>query len=84
MSNSDVVEACSGLRMMMTFAAFCVGAVMLMERHWLVKALVLASAMPIALVTNILRITITGLFRIWLRDSPMKESVFDFIHDFNG
>jgi len=80
----NVVEACSGLRMMMTFAAFCVAAVMLMERHWLVKALVLASAIPIALATNILRITLTGLFRIWLKDSPAKESVFEFIHDFYG
>jgi exosortase len=79
-----VVEACSGLRMLMTFAAFCVGAVFLMERHWLVKALVLASAVPIALVTNILRITATGLAHVWLKDSGSKAGVLNFIHDFNG
>jgi exosortase len=78
-----VVEACSGLRMLMTFAAFAVGAVFLMERHWLVKALVLASAVPIALVTNILRITATGLAYVWLSGSA-KTRVVDFIHDFNG
>jgi exosortase len=79
-----VVEACSGLRMLMTFAAFCVGAVMLMERHWLVKALVLASAIPIALLTNVLRITATGLAHVWLKESSAKGSVLNFIHDFNG
>lgn len=79
-----VVEACSGLRMLMTFAAFAVGAVFLMERHWLVKALVLTSAVPIALVTNILRITGTGLAHVWLSNSLAKTGVLDFIHDFSG
>jgi exosortase len=79
-----VVEACSGLRMLMTFAAFAVGAVFLMERHWLVKSLVLASAVPIALLTNILRITATGLAYVWLSDDAAKSRVLEFIHDFNG
>ena len=79
-----VVEACSGLRMLVTFAAFAVGAVMLLDRSWVVKVLVLASAVPIALVTNILRITATGLAHIALHDSPQRGSVLEFIHDFNG
>lgn len=79
-----VVEACSGLKMLITFAALCVGAVMLMERHWVVKILVLASSVPIALVTNILRITATGLAHVWLKESQSKESVLTFIHDFYG
>lgn len=79
-----VVEACSGLRMLMTFAAFCVGAVLLLDRHWIVKAIVLASAVPIALVTNVLRITATGLAHVWLKNSSMKTPVTQFIHDFNG
>jgi exosortase len=79
-----VVEACSGLRMLMTFLAFCVGAVMLLDRHWLVKLLVLGSAVPIALATNVLRITATGLANVWLKDSPSKVDVLGFIHDFNG
>jgi exosortase len=79
-----VVEACSGLRMLVTFAAFAVGAVMLLDRSWVVKLLVLASVVPIALVTNILRITATGLAHIALHDSPQRGSVLEFIHDFNG
>jgi exosortase len=79
-----VVEACSGLVMLMTFGALCVGAVMLMERHWLIKVLVLASAVPIALITNIIRISATGLALVWLKDSSSKDSVGKFIHEFYG
>jgi exosortase len=80
----NVVEACSGLRMLVTFAAFSVAAVFLMDRHWLVKALVLGSTVPIALLTNVLRITATGLAHVWLADSPSKDKVLEVIHDFNG
>ncbi len=79
-----VVEACSGLRMLVTFAAFCFGAAFLMERHWVYKLIVILSIVPIALVTNILRITATGLAHVYLKDSPMREKVTDFLHDFNG
>jgi exosortase len=80
----NVVEACSGLRMLVTFFAFSTAAVFLMDRHWLVKGLVLASAVPIALLTNILRITATGLAHVWLADGDGKTKLLDFIHDFNG
>lgn len=80
----NVVEACSGLRMLMTFFAFSVAAVFLIDRHWIVKGLVLGSAVPIALLTNVLRIVATGLAHVWLHDSANKASVLDFIHDFNG
>jgi exosortase len=79
-----VVEACSGLRMLMTFVAICVAAAMVLDRHWLTKALVLASAAPIALLTNVLRITATGLAHIWLKDYAVKANVLEFIHDFYG
>jgi exosortase len=80
----NVVEACSGLRMLVTFFAFSVAAVFLIDRHWIVKGLVLGSAVPIALLTNVLRIFGTGLAHVWLRESANKANVLDFIHDFNG
>jgi exosortase len=80
----NVVEACSGLRMLVTFFAFSVAAVFVMDRHWIVKGLVLASAVPIALLTNVLRIVATGLAHVWLAESASRASVLDFIHDFNG
>jgi len=80
----NVVEACSGLRMLVTFFAFSFAAVFLMERHWIVKGIVLASAVPIALITNVLRIVATGLAHVWLEESANKGKVLEFIHDFNG
>ena len=35
-------------------------------------------------MTNVLRITATGLAHVWLHDSASKGKVLDFIHDFNG
>src|SRR5262245_28868700 len=80
----NVVEACRGLRMLVTFVAFSVAAAFVLDRHWLVKLLVLAGAVPIALVTNVLRVTATGLAHVWLYDGDRKTKVLDFIHDFNG
>lgn len=80
----NVVEACSGLRMLMTFIAFSIGAVFVMERHWIVKGIVLLSAVPIALATNVLRISATGLAHVWLPEGEQKIKIMDFVHDFNG
>lgn len=80
----NVVEACSGLRMLMTFIAFSIAAVFVMQRHWMVRGMVLISSVPIALATNILRISATGLAHVWLHDGDQKTKVLDFIHDFNG
>lgn len=75
-----VVEACSGLRMLMTFFAFSVGAVLLIERTWVEKAVIIASAVPIALLTNVTRITATGL--VYMRTE--NKSVLTFFHDAAG
>jgi exosortase len=78
----NVVEACSGLRMLMTFFAFSTAAVLVMERHWLVKALVLASAIPIALLVNMTRIVITAILYLIL--GPDSEVAQHFFHDLAG
>ena len=79
-----VEDACSGLSMLMTFIAICVGAAMLLDRHWLVKALILASAVPIALLANILRITATGMVLVWIADLPTKDHIFHQAHTIFG
>ena len=68
----------------MTFFAISVGAVMAMERHWTVKALVLASAIPIALFTNILRITATGMSEVIFEHSEHRQATMKFLHEFYG
>jgi exosortase len=56
-----VVEACSGLRMMMVFFAISTGLVVVIHRSMRQKIILIASAVPIALLCNILRITLTGI-----------------------
>jgi exosortase len=56
-----VVDACSGLKMMATFAAFSVGAALVVERSRFEKLMVLLGIVPIAVLTNVLRIAMTGL-----------------------
>jgi exosortase len=56
-----VAEACSGLSMLFVFLALSFGVALVIKRPLLDKALVLASAIPIALVANAARITATGL-----------------------
>jgi len=57
----EVVQACSGLKMMSLFFAVCVGAAFVMDRPLLDRILVAISAPPIALIANILRISLTGI-----------------------
>ncbi len=75
-----VVDACSGLKMMVTFAAFSAGAVLLMQRTRFEKLMVLLGIVPIAIASNVMRITATGLGYIWFTD----KDTLDFLHDFNG
>ena len=61
-----IADACSGLRMLTIFCALAVAMVFLIERPWWDKFIILLSAVPIALIVNIVRITITGLLYMWV------------------
>lgn len=56
-----IADACSGLRMATIFGALAVAMVLLIERPWWDKCIILLSAIPIALLVNVIRITVTGL-----------------------
>ena len=56
-----VVEACSGLRMLMLFLAITVAASFLMNRPAWEKFFIAGSAMAIGIVANLVRITATAL-----------------------
>jgi exosortase len=61
-----VEEACSGLGMMMVFFALTVAVVYLVSHRPLwERLLVLLSAAPIAVISNVLRISATGLLYAW-------------------
>jgi len=57
----EVVEACNGLGMLMTLFALTAGVALVVRRPWLDKIIMVASAVPVAFLSNVARITITGL-----------------------
>ncbi len=56
-----IVEACSGLRMLVTFFALSTAVAVVSTKPLWEKMLLALSAVPIALLTNVLRIVATGL-----------------------
>lgn len=77
----EVADACSGLKMLVTFAAFAVGAVLLGRRIWLEKLLVLLGIVPIAILTNVLRIAATGVSYSIAGES---KQTMNWLHDVYG
>ena len=75
-----VAEACNGLRMITAF--FVIGAlvVMLVKRAWWEKLIILASSLPIALLCNSARLTITAL-AFTVLSGEHWEKIF---HNFGG
>jgi exosortase len=57
----NIVEACSGLRMLVVFFALSTAVAMFIRKPLWERMTIAASAIPIALVANILRITVTGV-----------------------
>jgi len=57
----EVVEACSGLRMLTVFTAMTAAVAIIIDRPYWERGLIFVSALPIALAVNIIRISATGL-----------------------
>lgn len=77
-----VADACSGLRMATIFGALAVAMVFVIERPWWDKFVILLSAIPIALIVNVVRITITGL--LYVLAGPNNIAVQKICHDYAG
>ncbi len=75
-----MVEACSGLGMLVTFFALSTAVALIIRRSLTERLVVFLSAIPIALITNIVRITVTGLLYVWA-GSDIARVVF---HDLAG
>mgnify|MGYP001222822113 CR=1 FL=1 len=65
----DVAETCSGMRLLMAFLALGVAMAYLHYRPRWQRVVLLASTVPIAILCNILRVTITGF--IYILISPI-------------
>ena len=75
-----VVEACNGLRMVTAFFVISGLVVLLVQRRWWEKLIILLSAIPIGLVCNTLRLTVTAIAFTKL-DAQHWEMAF---HDYGG
>jgi exosortase/archaeosortase family protein len=75
-----IVQACSGLRMLMIFFALSTAVAILLRKPLWERLLVCGSAIPIALAVNILRITATGV----LHEVAGREVADAVFHDLAG
>jgi len=75
-----VVEACSGLSMLITFIALSTAAALVVKRPVVDKIVLVLSSIPVALLANILRITLTGI----LHDRVGGHAATTFYHDLAG
>jgi exosortase len=75
-----VVDACSGLSMLITFIALSTGMAIVVKRPLIDKIVLVLSAIPVALVANIARITLTGV----LHETVGGHVADKFYHDLAG
>jgi exosortase len=75
-----VVEASSGLSMLITFVALSTAAAMVVKRPLVDRVVLVASSVPVALLANIIRITATGI----LYDKVGVHEAETFYHDVAG
>jgi exosortase len=76
----NVAEACSGMRLLMAFLALGVAMAYLHYRPIWQRLVLLASTVPIALLCNIVRVTVTGIIYI-LWDPMYAQGIY---HDMLG
>jgi exosortase len=75
-----VVEACSGLSMLITFIALSTAAALVVKRPLSDRIVLVASAIPVALLANIVRIVMTGA----LHETVGGHAADTFYHDVAG
>lgn len=73
-----IAEACNGLRMVTAFFIITGLVVMIIERPWWEKLIVLLSSLPIALVCNAVRLTATAIVFTMISGENYESTVHDF------
>jgi len=76
----DVAEACSGMRLLMAFLALGVAMAYLHYRPVWQRLVLLASTVPIAILCNVIRVTVTGFIYV-LGNPKYAQGIY---HDFLG
>jgi exosortase len=76
----EVQNACNGLSMLLTFVTLSAAMAIVVRRPWLDRVIILLSAVPIAILSNIIRIAVTGV----LYNEAGRELGDKVFHDFAG
>jgi len=76
----EVAWACNGLRMVTAFIVISGMVVLLVKRAWWEKLIILTSSLPIALLCNTVRLTITSIVFTMVQGKQAE----DIFHDFGG
>jgi exosortase len=76
----EVEKTCNGLSMLLTFVALSVAMALIVERPWLDRILLLVGSIPVAIVANVIRISLTGV----LYNEGGKVLGDRVFHDFAG
>lgn len=63
-SKLNVAEACSGMRMVIAFLALAVIVGLLSCRHWWQRTALVLLALPVAILLNVVRVTVLGLLSL--------------------
>src|SRR5262249_62350781 len=74
-----VVGACGGLRMLIVFFALATAVALVVRRPLLDRGLIVASALPIAVISNVVRITATAIVH-----DQLGSKVGEAFHDLAG
>jgi exosortase len=69
-----VAQACSGLRMLTVFVALATALALIVERGGFDRTMILASAIPIAIVCNVIRVTVTAIVFTSVFDEGFRTS----------
>ncbi len=76
----NVAEACSGMRLLMAFMALGVAMAYLHKRPFWQRLVLLASTIPIAILCNIIRVTVTGFISVFIG----RQYIEGIYHDMLG
>jgi exosortase len=76
----EVALACNGLSMLMTLAATVTATIMLIPLANWKRAVIFLSAVPIALISNVIRIVATG----WCYSIVRSDHAKELAHDYSG
>ena len=79
-STLQVVEACSGIRSLMSLMALSLGYGYLAEPNFAIRAMLVLATIPVAIVSNGIRVMLAALLTYWWGPAAAEG----FLHSFSG